>query len=90
MKKLEEVYTKKQIEVLKCYAKEDPLKIILSGAKRAGKTYVLIEMFLMHVASMKNKKVNFILAGTSSSSIRRNILDDMEKILGTTIRLNKA
>lgn len=36
----------------------------------------------MHIASYENKELNFIIGGATQASIRRNVLDDMELILG--------
>ena len=82
-------YTPKQIDVLKSFAIDNPKILICSGAKRAGKTFILIKIFLAHVSLFRNKGVSFIIGGTTQSSIRRNILNDMELILGREITLGK-
>ncbi len=82
-------YTPKQIEVLESFAIDNPKILICSGAKRAGKTFILIKIFLAHVSLFRNKGVSFIIGGTTQSSIRRNILNDMELILGREITLGK-
>lgn len=74
--------TKKQNEVLSCVANEDPIILILNGAKRAGKTFILNLIYLAHIAKFENKGYAFILGGTTYSSIRRNVLNDWENILG--------
>lgn len=79
-------YTPKQIEVLKSFAIDNPKILICSGAKRAGKTFILIKIFLAHVSLFRNKGVSFIIGGTTQSSIRRNILNDLELILGREIK----
>ena len=33
--------------------------------------------------------LNFILGGTTQSSLRRNVLNDLEKIIGREIKLSK-
>ena len=81
--------TNKQKEVVECIVKENPKILICAGAKRAGKTWILIYCFLNHVAKFEGKGLNFILGGTNQSSLRRNILNDMEKILGREIKLAK-
>lgn len=83
--KLLEIFTPKQIKVLKNKAKI----LTLHGAKRAGKTYVLILKFLMHVRKFKDKGYLFVIGGATKSAIWANILNDMEKILGTEIRLDQ-
>lgn len=55
----------------------------------SGKTYVLIFVFLMHISKFKDKGYSFILGGTTQASIRRNILNDLESILGKSITLSK-
>ena len=80
----------KQLEVLRCIKNEKPKILICSGAKRAGKTFVLTFAFMAHVAKYENKGLSFILGGATQASIRRNILDDMEGVLGKEIKLNKS
>lgn len=81
---------KKQREVIECVKTENPKITVCSGAKRAGKTYVLIWIFLGHIAKYRNKGLSFILGGATQASIRRNVLDDMEAILGKKLTLDKA
>ena len=75
-------YTPKQIEVLESFAIDNPKILICSGAKRAGKTFILIKIFLSHVSLFRNQGLSFIIGGTTQSSIRRNILNDLEILLG--------
>lgn len=82
--------TKKQQAVWDCYIKEKPKILVASGAKRAGKTFVFILLFLMHIAKYENQGVSFIIGGATQASIRRNVLDDMEAILGKELRLDKT
>lgn len=81
--------TPKQIEVVDSVRTEDPKILIMSGAKRAGKTYVALLLFLAHVAKYEGQGLAFILGGATYSAIWRNILDDMEKIIGRDIKLDK-
>lgn len=81
---------KKQQQVIDCVKKENPKILICAGAKRAGKTYVLIWVFLAHIAKFKNKGLAFIIGGATQASIRRNVLDDMELILGRELKLDKS
>lgn len=80
----------KQQEVWNCFINERPKILIASGAKRAGKTYVFTLLFLMHIAGYENKGLNFIIGGATQVSIRRNVLDDMEIILGKELKLYKS
>lgn len=63
--------------------------MILTGGKRAGKTFILNYLFLLHIAKFRNKNYNFIIAGTTQASIRRNVLNDLEKLLNKELKLKK-
>lgn len=79
--------TKKQNDVLTCIADDDPIILILAGAKRAGKTFILNIIYLAHIAKYYGSGNSFILGGTTYSSIRRNVLNDWEQILGIELKL---
>ena len=57
---------------------------------RSGKTFILTYIFLAQIAKFKNKGLSFIIGGSTQASIRRNILDDVEKILGKELKLDKT
>lgn len=78
--------TKKQAQVYKTFLDENPRILILSGAKRAGKTTVAILLFLHHISRFKDQGLSFIIGGTNQASIRRNVLDDIETILGKELK----
>ncbi|MBY0157282.1 PBSX family phage terminase large subunit [Cytobacillus oceanisediminis] len=82
--------TPKQKEVWDCFIKEQPKILLASGAKRAGKTFVFILLFLMHIAKYEGQGLSFIIGGSTQASIRRNILNDMEEILGKELKLDKT
>ena len=82
-------FHKKQKEVLKCIKYENPKILICSGAKRAGKTFVLIFGFMAHISKYKDEGLSFILGGATQASIRRKILDDIEKELNSIKPINK-
>lgn len=82
--------TKKQMQVINCIKTENPKILICSGAKRSGKTFVLTYAFLGHIAKYRNMGLSFILGGATQASIRRNVLDDMEKILHKELKLDKT
>lgn len=82
--------TPKQNEVMASYVIEDPKITLLSGAKRAGKTYVAIIMYLLHIAKYENEGLSFIIGGATQASIRRNILNDMELLIGKELKLDKT
>lgn len=83
-------FNKKQQEVIDCVKAENPKILVCSGAKRAGKTYVLIWIFLGHIAKFRNKGLSFILGGATQASLRRNVLNDMEDILRKRLSLDKT
>ncbi|MGX2958034.1 PBSX family phage terminase large subunit [Peribacillus sp. JNUCC 23] len=82
--------TPKQKEVWDCFIKEQPKILMASGAKRAGKTFVFILLFLMHIAKFENQGLSFVIGGSTQASIRRNILNDMEEVLGKELKLDKT
>ena len=86
---IEELFTEKQIKFLSCSIHDRPKILVASGAKRAGKTHIIIFGFLEHIIQYENKGVSFIIGGATSSTIRRNVLNEMEEILGIDIKLNK-
>ncbi len=81
---------KKQKEVWDSFIKEQPKILICSGAKRAGKTFVLLLTFLAHVSKYQNMGLSFIIGGATQAAIKRNVLNDMELILGKELRLDKS
>lgn len=82
--------TSKQKEIFNCFRYEKPKILVCHGAKRAGKTFILIFTFLTHIAKFKGMGLSFILGGVTQSSLRRNVLDDMEKIIGKELKLDKS
>ena len=89
MADIRKLFTEKQIELLSCSIHEKPKILVASGAKRAGKTYIMDIAFLKHMRAYKDKGVSFIIGGATSATIRRNILNDLEDMLGMDIKLNK-
>ena len=83
-----ERFTAKQWEVLKADRKINPRILFLSGAMGSGKTAVLLIPFLKHVKNYVGRGVNFIIGGATLGSIKRNFLDDMEKMIREPIHLN--
>lgn len=81
---------KKQKEVWDSFIKEKPKILVCSGAKRAGKTFVLLLTFLAHVSKYQNMGLSFIIGGATQAAIKRNVLNDMELILGKELRLDKS
>ncbi|PAD17398.1 PBSX family phage terminase large subunit [Shouchella clausii] len=80
----------KQKEVWDTFVHENPKILLCSGAKRAGKTFILILAFLAHVAKYEGMGLSFVIGGATQASIRRNVLDDLEVILGKELKLDKT
>lgn len=79
--------TEKQKEVIRCYRDEEPYITLLSGAKRAGKTFVGDLIYLDHIKKFTGKQ--FILGGNTHASIWRNVLEDWQRILGVSFTEHK-
>lgn len=82
--------TPKQNELYRSFLMERPKILVASGAKRAGKTYVFILAFLTHIAEYEGMGLSFIIGGATQASIKRNVLNDMEGILGKELKLDKS
>lgn len=82
--------TNKQKEVFNSYRYEKPRILLCSGAKRAGKTFILNLIWLTHIAKFENKGLSFIIGGATQASIRRNVLNDLENIIGKELKLDKT
>ena len=46
--------------------------------------------FLAHVSKYQNMYLNFIIGGANLGTIRRNVLTDLEQILGKELKLNMS
>ena len=98
MKKLDlsNVYSPKQIEVLKACRSSDWFMLINHGAKRSGKTQVDNDLFiqeLIRVRGIANKlgidTPQYILAGYSLGNIQDNILTELSNKYGFEFRFDK-
>ena len=78
--------TNKQKEVIDCIKNDNPKILICSGAKRAGKTWILIYAFIAHIAKYENKGYSFILGGTNQASID-SIYSLFKKVLSYKVKL---
>ena len=81
---LNDVYTNRQIEVLKETINKDWFITLLHGAKRSGKTKINNDLFLFELRRVRKiadeeniKEPMYILAGVSSSTIQKNILQEL-------------
>lgn len=79
-----DLYTKKQIEILKRTRDKDFFILGLHGAKRTGKTVINNDIFLRELRrvrkiadNLKIKEPMYILAGVSSKTIQNNILQEL-------------
>jgi PBSX family phage terminase large subunit len=86
---LKKALTKKQVEILEFYQRENPRHIILEGAIRSGKTILNILLFMIHAESLRNRNVKLIITGTSIASIKRNVLDEIERLFDIPTNLNQ-
>lgn len=93
---IHKVLTDKQQIVLQSYLHDDWRVMILSGAVRAGKTYISDWLFLMEirrVAKMAKKRHDphpiVILAGYSSNSIYTNVIASIESEFGIEFKTDR-
>lgn len=93
---IHKVLTNKQQTVLQSYLHDDWRVMILSGAVRAGKTYISDWLFLMEirrVAKMAKKRHDphpiVILAGYSSNSIYTNVIASIESEFGIEFKTDR-
>ena len=81
---LNDVYNDKQVEVLKATIDTDWFITLLHGAKRSGKTKINNDLFLFELRRVRKiadkegvKEPMYILAGVSSSTIQKNVLQEL-------------
>lgn len=81
---IKQVYSPKQIEVLKGTLEKDWFITVLHGAKRSGKTKINNDLFLFELKRVREiadregiKEPMYILAGVSSSTIQKNVLQEL-------------
>lgn len=86
---LSDVYTKKQIDVLNATVNQDWFISILHGAKRSGKTKINNDLFLFELRRVRKiadregvKEPMYILAGVSSATIQKNVLQELYNTYG--------
>ena len=82
---ISDVYTPKQIEVLKALQRDDWRLMINYGAVRAGKTVVDNDAFLMELRRVRKQadidgvsEPLYILAGYSSKSLQNNVYRNLQ------------
>lgn len=93
---LSDLYSKKQVEVLKRVLGEDWFMLINHGAVRAGKTNVDNDIFLQELIRVKKTATSlgidepmYILGGVSSGTIQTNILQELTNKYGIEFQFDK-
>lgn len=93
---LNNIYTPKQIEILKACRNADWFMLINHGAKRSGKTQLDNDIFLqelMRVRGIANKlgidTPQYILAGYSMGNIQDNILTELSNKYGFEFKFDR-
>ncbi|MGM0239467.1 PBSX family phage terminase large subunit [Enterococcus sp. AZ103] len=91
-----DVYSSKQIEVLRETIKKDWFINLLHGAKRSGKTKINNDLFLFELRRVRKiaddegiKEPMYILAGVSSSTIQKNILQELYNMYSIEPKFDK-
>lgn len=93
---IKQVYSPKQIEVLKETLERDWFITVLHGAKRSGKTKINNDLFLFELKRVREiadregiKEPMYILAGVSSSTIQKNILQELYNMYAIEPKFDK-
>ena len=93
---LTDIYTPKQIKVLKLAVNEDWRVMINHGAKRSGKTVIDNDLFLMELMRVRKmadklgiETPQYILAGVSSKTIQNNVLQELQNKYSFDFKFDK-
>lgn len=93
---LSEIYTDKQVEILKACRDTDWFMLVNHGAKRSGKTQLDNDIFLQELIRTRDtaKKLGidtpqYILAGYSLGNIQDNILTELSNKYGFEFKFDK-
>lgn len=91
-----DIYSKRQIEVLKETVDKDWFIALLHGAKRSGKTKINNDSFLFELRRVRKiadaegvKEPMYILAGVSSATINKNILQELYNVYNIELKFDK-
>ncbi len=91
-----DIYSKKQIEVLRETVNKDWFIALLHGAKRSGKTKINNDSFLFELRRVRKiadeegvKEPMYILAGVSSATINKNILQELYNMYNIELKFDK-
>lgn len=80
------LYTPHQWKITQDIKRKCPDHIIFEGAIRSGKTFLAILYWVGFVSMFKGKK--FIMTGYTISSLKRNVLDEINDLFGVDTTLN--
>lgn len=93
---IDELYSAKQVEVLKAVRKDDWFILINHGAVRAGKTIVDNDIFLQELIRVKELAMSegvaepmYILGGVTSKTITTNVLQEITNKYGIRFKFDK-
>lgn len=93
---ISDIYSKKQIDVLKQTVNKDWFITLLHGAKRSGKTKINNDLFLFELRRVRKiadkegiKEPMYILAGVSSATIQKNILQELYNMYAIEPKFDK-
>lgn len=93
---IKELYSPKQIEVLKFTLNTDFFMLLNHGAKRSGKTIIDNDLFLIELRRVRNiaNKLNiplpqYILAGADLGALQRNVLNEITNKYDIEFKLDK-
>lgn len=93
---ISDIYSKKQIDVLKQTVNKDWFIALLHGAKRSGKTKINNDSFLFELRRVRKiadaegvKEPMYILAGVSSATINKNILQELYNMYNIELKFDK-
>ena len=94
---LDNLYSKKQQEVLRYAMNNDFFMMINHGAKRSGKTILDNDIFLYELKRVKAAAdrigvlcPQYILAGADLSSVKRNVLNELTNKYGIEFQFDKS
>lgn len=93
---LSELYTEKQIQILKDTSKRDWFMLINHGAKRTGKTILNNDLFLRELMRVRKiadaegvERPQYILAGATLGTIQKNVLIELSNKYGIEFKFDK-
>ena len=77
------IYTPKQLALMRMWQKNQLKRInLLEGSVRSGKTWISLVLWAFWVKCMPKDK-NYLMTGKTLTSLRRNVLDLLQELVGT-------